>query len=997
VNRERLLFAGVVALIALWYFVLREDPKFLTDSKIRDLKVEVIETRAAPLPTRELRMPAPYGAFTRVTNERENPRPMLPAVEARELPNIRIPTTRSVRRSLFGRLRQPTVAPIDGEATIELPAIEADGSNADGGENVAVEGDPREDGFTALNNPQVGKVVRIRKGRQWIKDPGDLPMPGPLGANDFYYLLALTEVDPVAAEKLGVNEIEVSLKLGGKATVSYPFPGEINTLSVANAGTEKPFWDGLKGYLRLPEKGVAPRETYGDRMLAAGVAAGGLDPRLRWAMIAFREARQQENPANQQGLKKILLKELDAANRLFEYERVLELAFEHLSRFPGEAEVLEIVGTLMASRTFGLLEQAEQWFEKAPQSTTAQLKRVEVLIRLDRFADARKLIEDGRAGAGPAVNLLLARTALAQGDYATATTKASAYTIGEHAAEGNLILGGIAYVQNNLDKAIEHFTAAVQASPNRSSAYSDLGLALVAAGRLADAEKCFARAEALDFENTVVPGLGRAYGQFAAADAAALKAAAFRQDNLKRKNKIELETLAAEQDAIVQTAMETATGLLTGDNGLEENNPRDLLVRYFVGYAKERNGDLAAAADKYRSVIDNDHRYRIAIARLGMVLGRMIERDELDDAEKAKAADAHLTKAQALNPNEPLLAYVLGRFLMMQGTQLTKADKMFAVTAGLKAPEGDPNLPHWAAAGRAAIAYADLNIAEAKIKGRFNNVVGDLTQMIARRDDVSDQQKALEANSVYVYCKESLALITENQGKRIVEWTFTSLPRTWKRNARNPMIINPRREKGLHFSGSIAWGGEDPDPLGANSVMFSDNSVKGTNFYEITYEGEIPEAASRVSVGVGAVVKRRARQGGAAGVQFRRSTQGTVEVRVEGARNVERLKANRALNWIELPKVPWAPGPFAVRISVKSRKQGTFRTSLRVGDGEWVDILESQFADNEELLENGETTRILTRGGGGGGAIQFYFWVEGSDGTDYRDIYLTKVKLVKGK
>ena len=51
---------------------------------------------------------------------------------------------------------------------------------------------------------------------------------------------------------------------------------------------------------------------------------------------------------------------------------------------------------------------------------------------------------------------------------------------------------------------------------------------------------------------------------------------------------------------------------------------------------------------------------------------------------------------------------------------------------------------------------------------------------------------------------------------------------------------------------------------------------------------------------------------------------------------------------------------------------------------------------HEEMLEKGETTRILTRGGGGGGAIQFYFWVEGSEGTDYKDIYLTKVKLVKG-
>jgi len=992
VNRERLLFAGVVAIIALWYFVLREDVKIQKTPSIPVAPVTVLDTRGSDMATRELRMPAPYGAFTRVTNERASPRPALPVVAARDLPNIRIPTTRSVRLSLLGRLRQPSVAPVDGEATIELPTIELEEAATEEGD----EKPTRKDAFVALANPHSGKVLRLRVGRKWIKDPGDLPMPGALAKNSFHLLLALCEVDPAAAQRLGVNELDVSLMMGGSATVSYPFPAEINSIRAAVSGTNQPYWDGLKGYLRLPAKGVAPRVAFGDRMLKAGMDAGGLDPRLRWALIAFAEARAQTNEQAQAQLKSILLKELDAANRLFEYERVLELAFEHLSRFPGEAEVLETVGTLMASRTFGLLEQAEQWFAQAPQSTTAQLKLVEVLIKLDRFAEARSLIESGRAGAGPAVNLLLARTALAQGDFATANTKAAAYTIGEHAGEGNLILGGIAYAQGDAEKAIQHFTDAVTAEPRNSAAYSDLGLGLVAAGRLADAEQCFARAEALDFENTVSPGLGRAYGKFATADGAIVKAAEFRHQNLKRKNKIELEALAAAQDAIARTALEEAGILLGGTDGLEENNPRDLLVRYFAGYTLERSGDFEGAAAKYRAVIDNDHRYRIAIARLGMVVSRLIERDSLTDPEKAKAADAHLTKAQRLNPNEPLLSYVLGRFHMLQRTQPAKADRMFAITAGLPAPAGDPDLPHWAAAASAALAYTDPNREESKIKGMINNVMGDVTQMIARQEGVSNQQQALEANAVYVYCQECLTAITVNQGKRIVEWTFTTLPRTWKRKARNPMIINPR-PKGLHFRGVIDFGGGKPDPLGANSVMFTDTAVKGSSFYEIVWEGELPASAGRASVGVGAVVKRRARQGGAAGIQLRRSTQGTVEIRVEGARNVERLKSNRALNWIELPKVPWAPGPFAVRIRVHDRKLGTFRTSLRTGDGDWVDVLQTQFPENEDLRTKGETTRILTRGGGGGGAIQFYFWVEGSEGTEYKDIYLTKVKLVKGR
>jgi hypothetical protein len=213
-----------------------------------------------------------------------------------------------------------------------------------------------------------------------------------------------------------------------------------------------------------------------------------------------------------------------------------------------------------------------------------------------------------------------------------------------------------------------------------------------------------------------------------------------------------------------------------------------------------------------------------------------------------------------------------------------------------------------------------------------------------------------------------------------------------------PMIVNPRPE-GMHFRGTIDYGGTDPDPLAANSVMFTDPQVKGTNFYEIEFEGMFPAGESRVSVGMGAVVKRRSTQGGAAGIQLRRSGQGTVEIRVDGARVIERLKSNRELNWVELPNVAWPAGAFAVRIRVLDRTLGTFRASLRTGagdEGKWIDALETQFPDNAELLEGGETTRILARGGGGGGAIQFYFWVEGSEGTEYKEIYLTKVKLVKG-
>ena len=515
-NRERILFAAVLAITALWYFVMREPAQPVTSAKPRTEKIQVLDVSAVDMPDRMLRMPARHGAFTEVSNEREHDRPPLPVVDARDLYNIWIPTSRSVRLSLLGWLRRATAAPItvegasegeQGGATIELPSSVTDeGGAIAGGATIA-----RRDGWTALGNDGDGRVVRLTFKGKKIRDPEVLPMPGPLANDDFYRLLALLEVDPQKAQDEGLTHIEVRLKVGGSSKVTYAFPRDIQNVRAALEGTEAGYFDGLKGYMRLPAKGAQPRTALGERLLAAGEMAGGLDVRTRWAMIILAEARGEHAAGAQALIKGNLMQELRAANLLFEHERVLELAFDYLARYPDDSEVLETVGTLLASRSFGLLEQAEQWYARASQSTLAQLKRVEVLIQLDRFEDARSVLESGRAGAGPGVNLLLARTALAQGDFSTANSKASAYAVGDHAAQGNLILGGIAYAQGDAEMAVEHFLAAVQADPSLSEGYSDLGLALLAQGRIADAEKCFVRAEELDFENTVTPGLGRVF------------------------------------------------------------------------------------------------------------------------------------------------------------------------------------------------------------------------------------------------------------------------------------------------------------------------------------------------------------------------------------------------------------------------------------------------------------------------------------------------------
>jgi tetratricopeptide (TPR) repeat protein len=985
VNRERLLFVGVVALVVLWFFVFREPAKIAPPVKAKNQKHAVLAVRGVERDTMLMSLPYPYGAFTQVTNEKEHPRPDLDPVAPRDLPGIWVPTSYGVRLAQQGVYRHNTVAPEEGEATMQLPpmpgAIEA-GGNANAGD---VELPVRVDKWIALNNPQQGRVVRIRFNGKWIKDPGEVPMVGRLEDNDFHRLLAWCQIDELGASAGGVSEIEVKQTTG---TIAYPFPKEINSFRVAVEGTTQPYWEGLIGYLKLPKVGFSARERFGEEMLTKGKQGETMDPRLEWALLAFEEARKGTEKQARDTMKRILIAELDAANSLFRHEKVLNLAFEHLSQYPGEPDVIVIVGTLLASRTFGLLDQAEQWFAKAPQSPEAQLRRVEVLIRLDRYEEARAILEEGRAGAGPEVNLLYARAALALGLFDAAVTRASSYVVGEHAVEANMILGGVAYARGDAEKAAEHFRAAMEKDPRHSRAYSDLGLALAVQGKKADALLCFERAERLDFENTVAPAIGRLWLHYAAADAAHAKVLSIKAEMEKRKNPAEfIKPLEAAQKAEAD-ALQAAAEMMTGDEGLEASNPLDLLVRYFAGYTLERQGELKAAYDKYRSVIDNDHRYRIAIARLGVVLARFLEANPDDERaeEFAKAADAHLTKSAALNPKDPVVPYILARFHMLRGTKTAKADRMFAVTAELEAPTGDKDLPNWADAGRAALAYKNPENDVNAIKGRFANVRRRLRQRIAL-ESPADLEQAVMENPVYAYATACLDKISENQAKRVVTYTFRTIPKEWTVNKRDPMRITTK-DGAAHFHGQLNWGGQDPDPFAYNSLKYENRAVGRETYHAIQVDGDIPAGAG-VQVGIGVVRKRRGRGKSIfSGIRIRRSEQGMVELAIEGARNHPGLKsASRNATWV-ITKARWEPGPYKLRIAVAEREKGTFRIFFQQGEGKEKNLL------REAIEMDEETTRLLTRGGGGG-PFQFYIWVEGSEGTPYQDILVRSVALVK--
>ena len=270
----------------------------------------------------------------------------------------------------------------------------------------------------------------------------------------------------------------------------------------------------------------------------------------------------------------------------------------------------------------------------------------------------------------------------------------------------------------------------------------------------------------------------------------------------------------------------------------------------------------------------------------------------------------------------------------------------------------------------------------------FNNVVRDVRRMITR-DNPSDIEKAVEANEVNAYCVDCLARISENQSKRILIYQFRTKPKDWKDNKTERMQVSTRKGA-FEFRGQIDWAGGDPDPLGKNSIHFKDNAIKRDTFHAITVRGTLPDSMP-VKLGVGVVKKRRSsRQGSSySGVQIQRNElTGNAEIRIDGGRNVDQLKNNRAMAWIETDKVAWQTGAFEVTIEVADRDKGTFRMLLKTGDGDAVNVIETQYGIAEE------TTRLLTRGGGGG-AFEFFIWVDGSDGTDYKEIRIEEVKLVK--
>jgi tetratricopeptide (TPR) repeat protein len=979
-NRERLLFAGVVAILALWYFVMREVAVPTLEVEPQTMKVEVLDVRGAEFTPITLSAPKDSASPMRPdTHAEDHPRPPLPTPAARDLHVIWPPTSRTVATHLLGRLRHPSPPPVEGEATIEFPTP----GEEEGVEGTAAPIRDRLDSWVSFNQPGQGQVVGFLVNGGRVSQPRELPEVGEI--EGFWKLLCLLELDPGAVTNEGVTEVEVRIQIGGKegGRVSQGFPSDIHTFKVAVEGKQAGWLRGAKAYLRLPAKGYERRITVGKDLLQQGRAEKD-KTLIRWAMHILGEAREQIPAAAQAKLREVLVIMLEGASLLNDQERVLSLAFEHLSRFTNEDVVLEYVGNLLASRSFGLLTQAEVWYAKATASREAQKQRAAVLIELGRFEEARNLIEGGRTGGGNDVDLLRARTALALGEFEEAEKLVAALTAGEYAVEANQILGGALYAQGKAAESEQAFLAALEADPERSTAYSDLGLALAAQGKAADAVQCFDKAAELDFENTVIPALGKAL----------------------------LKLRAVYQEGGAEAIPEALTEL----EKLANNNPRNLIVRHYLAYARERSGQLEEAAKLYRSIIDDDYLFRVAIARLGVVQSRRVElgpervekiesgiilRVVEDETQRGliKEAVAHLGKAVWLNPDDAVLPYILGRFLLWTGIDNAHADRMLAKARDLEPPADDPDLPLWARAGRAILLYRNPVMDELKVKSAVAEVT-DLIKDQVERASPGNPDEALKKHPVAQFLEVCRRMVEENENKSVLRWDFKTKPSDWEFRIISPMNVAVRDEK-IQFRGQVNFHGKQRDHTnvlehcaiewpGKNTT----ERLTGSSFFELRVEGEITPGApgtDRVDFGVG-IVGKGTRRRGPSGCQIKREARNaTLEVRLEGGDH-DLFKANRARSYIEMTKVSWPAGKFRVRIVVEDRDNGLFALYLKAGDNPEVNVFESQLG-----IPGGLEKCTLFGKGRGGRPVSVVAWVEGNDGVEFGEIYLDSVRLTKAK
>jgi len=248
------------------------------------------------------------------------------------------------------------------------------------------------------------------------------------------------------------------------------------------------------------------------------------------------------------------------------------------------------------------------------------------------------------------------------------------------------------------------------------------------------------------------------------------------------------------------------------------------------------------------------------------------------------------------------------------------------------------------------------------------------------------------AHKVGQYASLCRGIVAENATKVDVEWEFKTRPRDWTFINRDPMKVLVSRDRGVQFSGNVYYGGKDLD----HTTRFQycaigydkDRSLTGNKFFEVRIEGEIPEGTG-VDLGMGIVGPGRTRKLGRSGIQLKRNARSNkIAIRLEGG-ETEQFKRDKARNYLEFSDVDWPAGKFVVEIRVEDREKGLASIWLN-----GKNVLASKLKDPAGQPRGNERCTIFGRGRGNRG-ISIFAWIEGVDGTDFKDIYISKVTLVR--
>ncbi|NKI34082.1 tetratricopeptide repeat protein [Wenzhouxiangella sp. XN79A] len=209
--------------------------------------------------------------------------------------------------------------------------------------------------------------------------------------------------------------------------------------------------------------------------------------------------------------------------------------------------------------------------------------------------------------------------------------------VGADSAEGWAARSAQALLAGDPGRAVEAARQAIRRDADCAAAYGHLGRALFNAGRMADAERCFAEAVRRDPDSAVARynqgHLLRAAGRLDAAVAAYGEALA-RAPGLRA---------ARFHRGITHSLAERPGAALADFQALLEADAADLEARLNAGLARQTLGDLDAAEADYRAVLERAPDHPLAWTYLGILCN-----EQLRTAEAVEA----LERALALDPNE---------------------------------------------------------------------------------------------------------------------------------------------------------------------------------------------------------------------------------------------------------------------------------------------------------------------------------------------------------